>query len=246
MIYCWVNVLKWRLSCVRIVKNCYELGFHSLSPYCEELESFTHVPEDEQTQYESLSSLKTFTVFIITVIRFTMSSEMLYYFRSHKSIISQRNRSQPPSDSNMRDEVRFNQDWRIIDTVHTVFNVRCECLADVSGWRRRGVQKTSQYVSAVFGESWCVSRYKTAWICQTAADTSSHVSWGDAHNLWYCENIFSYKNMKYIYNFKLYFWGIRYIIHIKWLQTLLEGKCLSRAAQRNISWRTLHFNALSS
>ncbi|KAI7806039.1 putative tetratricopeptide repeat protein 40, partial [Triplophysa rosa] len=63
---------------LRIIKNCYELGLHSSSPYREELQSFTHVPEDEQT-------------------------------RSHKSIVSQRNRTQPPSDSSVRDETSVDE-----------------------------------------------------------------------------------------------------------------------------------------
>ncbi|KAA0718385.1 Cilia- and flagella-associated protein 46 [Triplophysa tibetana] len=63
---------------LRIIKNCYELGLHSSSPYCEELQSFTHVPEDEQT-------------------------------RSHKSIISQKNKTQAPSDSSVRDETSVDE-----------------------------------------------------------------------------------------------------------------------------------------
>ncbi|XP_056617498.1 cilia- and flagella-associated protein 46 isoform X3 [Triplophysa dalaica] len=63
---------------LRIIKNCNELGLHSSSPYCEELQSFTHIPEDEQT-------------------------------RSHKSIISQRNTTQAPSDSSVRDETSVDE-----------------------------------------------------------------------------------------------------------------------------------------
>ncbi|XP_067242183.1 cilia- and flagella-associated protein 46 [Chanodichthys erythropterus] len=33
---------------LRIIRNCHDLGFESLSPYCEQLLSFTHLPEDEQ------------------------------------------------------------------------------------------------------------------------------------------------------------------------------------------------------